>query len=373
MQKVLSTVACNLDVDILGACLPLLEAERIEAIEWSFDTLYDHQQIPEWFHALLTAFSNEQRLIGHGVFFSLFSGKWLPEQQRWLHHLKRTCDTFRFDHITEHFGFMTGKDFHNGAPLNIPYNTATLRIGRDRLQRIYDACRCPVGLENLAFSYSLEEVKKHGRFLEELLEPVNGFIILDLHNLYCQIHNFDITFEEIIALYPLHRVREIHISGGSWDDSMVKPDKKVRRDTHDDSVPEEVFQLLQHTIPLCTNLQYVVMEQLGNGLQTEARKQVYRDDFLRMQKIVHLAESPRPSNNFMPAIFSLPDVPAQDSTLYLQQQELSYILESAPTYEAAILALQGSSLAHSDWRVESWEPYMIETAINIAQKWKHGW
>lgn len=239
MPRILSTVACNLDADILAACLPLMEESRVEAIEWSFDALFKVKEIPPWFLELLTAYSKEKRLIGHGVFFSLFSGKFLQEQKDWLKQLKQTCSDFQFDHITEHFGFMTGKDFHHGAPLNIPFTQTTLAIGRDRLKRIYEASNCPVGLENLAFSYSLDETKRHGIFLEQLLEPVNGFIILDLHNLYCQINNFDIAFDELITLYPLDKVREIHISGGSWDDSVTEPGRRVRRDTHDDAVPKK--------------------------------------------------------------------------------------------------------------------------------------
>lgn len=349
-----------------------MEESRIEAIEWSFDALFKVKEIPSWYLELLAAFSNEKRLIGHGVFFSLFSGKWLPEQAEWLKHLKKTCEDFQFDHITEHFGFMTGKDFHHGAPLNIPYTSTTLNIGRDRLKRIYEACRCPVGLENLAFSYSLEEVKRHGDFLEQLLEPVNGFIILDLHNLYCQIHNFNIPFEEIIALYPLHKVREIHISGGSWEGSLADPSKTVRRDTHDDAVPEEVFLLLEKTIPLCPHLKYVVLEQLGNGLLTEESRLAFYNDFLRMENIVSAQVLPAPIFNSFHPLSILPPgvVVSEDETLYQQQLELSSILESSPSYASAMHSLSTSSLAHSDWKIETWEPYMIETAIKIAQKWK---
>ena len=89
-----------------------------------------------------------------------------------------------------------------------------------------------------------------------------------LHNLYCQLQNFNISFDKLIVLYPLNRVREIHISGGSWDDSLIEPTRKVRRDTHDDVVPAEVFDLLKLTIRYCPNLKYVVLEQLGNGLTT---------------------------------------------------------------------------------------------------------
>ena len=80
MPRILSAVACNLDADILTACLPLMEESRVEAIEWSFDALFKVKEIPPWFLELLTVYSTEKRLIGHGVFFSLFSGKFLQEQ-----------------------------------------------------------------------------------------------------------------------------------------------------------------------------------------------------------------------------------------------------------------------------------------------------
>ncbi len=345
----------------------------MEAIEWSFDTLFKFKQIPPWFLDLLHAFSEENRLIGHGVFFSLFSGKWSPAQADWLNHLRQTCSKFHFDHITEHFGFMTGKDFHHGAPLNIPYSQITLDIGRDRLKRIQDACRCPVGLENLAFSYSLDEVKRHGLFLEQLLEPVNGFIILDLHNLYCQIHNFSIPFDELIQLYPLDKAREIHISGGSWDDSSIDPNRIIRRDTHDDFVPKEVFDLLELSIAKCPNLEYVVLEQLGNGLSTEESRRLFYRDFLNMQQIVSQKNEilrPESSNSFMPSNeLSLGNI-VEDEILYEQQLQLSSILETAVSYDDAIGSLHRSSLAGTDWQIEKWEPYMIETAMKIAQKWK---
>lgn len=370
MPGILSAVACNLDVNILAACLPLMEESRVEAIEWSFDALYKVKEVPDWFRELLTAFSDENRLIGHGVFFSLFSGKWLPEQEAWLSHLQQTSKAFNFDHITEHFGFMTGKDFHHGAPLNIPYSTSTLNIGRDRLRRIYNACGRPVGLENLAFSYSLDEVKRHGAFLDQLLAPVNGFIILDLHNLYCQLRNFDLAFDDLIALYPLDKVREIHISGGSWEDSVASPDRSIRRDTHDEAVPPEVFRLLEMTIPKCPHLKYVVLEQLGAGLSSESSRQGFYNDFLHMQEIVSKADIDREVNLFLP-LMPLSTGPAvEDLSLYDQQLELSAILETAGSYDGAMQLLAQSSLAHSDWRIEQWEPYMIETAVKIARKWK---
>lgn len=376
LSPVLSAVSCNPDNQLLEAALPLFAAEKIEAIEWSFDTLYKSHHIPEWFTELLEAFGKENRLIGHGVYFSLFSGKWTFGQQRWLDHLRKISSHFQFDHITEHFGFMTGEDFHKGAPISVPYTASTLAIGRDRLRRIYDACGCPVGLENLAFAYSLSEVKRHGEFLAELIEPVNGFIILDLHNLYCQLQNFSQDFSELIRAYPLDRVREIHISGGSGEFSETNPAKNIRRDTHDDSVPEAVFELLRQTLPMCPNLKFVVLEQLGTALEGEESQRQFQADFDRMQSIVKAFEKqrfPLKINRFIPSSLAIPHHVPEDLWLHLQQQELANILEDAPDAATAFRQLQRSSLGRSEWQVESWSPYMLETALKIAQKWVKGW
>ncbi|QJX49048.1 DUF692 family protein [Hymenobacter taeanensis] len=370
---IFSSIACNLDANILTAAFPLLEDERVEALEWSFDTLFWAEQVPEWFTALLQAYAAQNRLVGHGVYFSLLSGRWTAEQQQWLQHLKALAGQFAFDHITEHFGFFTGQNFHSGAPLPIPYTSTTLRLGQDRLHRMQEACRCPVGLENLAFAYSLDEVKRHGEFLEKLVEPVNGFLILDLHNLFCQLHNFSVSYEALLALYPLERVREIHISGGSWEASGQVPGRQIRRDTHDEAVPEEVFQLLEQTLPRCPNLKFVVLEQLGTGLKTESSQAQFRADFRRMQQLINHYRSTthrQASQLFLPQQPYSAGPVAEDAQLHTQQQQLSHILETAPSYAEARQLLQTSALAHTDWKIEEWEPHMLETAISIAQKWK---
>jgi len=375
MAEIYSSIACNLDTHILQAALPLFEQEKVEAIEWSFDTLYKFGEIPTWFTDLVSEFSSHHRLIGHGVYFSLFSGKWSPGQEEWLARLKKLSAEFNFEHITEHFGFMTGEDFHKGAPISIPLTPATLALGKDRLQRIQDACQCPVGLENLAFSYSIEEVSKHGTFLDQLVEAVNGFIILDLHNIYCQVHNFGIDFADILRLYPLNKVREIHISGGSWDDTLTPARKPVRRDTHDESVPEAVFEFLAKAIPQCPNLKFVVLEQMGTALETQASQVAFQSDFLRMDSIVKsLARKslPIPAHLFAPLAGPAHPVPLEDPDLYKQQMQLSHILETAANVSEAHAMLRASDLRNNAWEVENWAPYMLETAMAIAQKWKNG-
>ncbi len=236
--------------------------------------------------------------------------------------------------------------------------------------RIYDACQCPVGRENLAFAYSLEEVKRHGAFLEKLVASINGFVILDLHNLYCQSHNFSLPFTELLKLYPLHLVREIHISGGSWQAAHSDSLKTIRRDTHDYAVPEEVFDLLKISLPKCNEVKYVVMEQLGTALQTPDSSANYRDDFSRMRQIVHQSDIKKRQQSFIPSTpVSLNEI-IEDERLDRQQRVLSDILEHSITLEDALSRLHQSPLAHSSRKIETWDKDMLETAMMIAQKWK---
>lgn len=375
MPNILSSIACNLDRNILTTALPLFQSAQVQAVEWAFDSLYQQPEIPLWFESLLHTFADAGRLIGHGVYFSIFAGKWSTEQEQWLIDLEELARKYPFDHVTEHFGFMTGGDFHCGAPLSVPYTPTTLAIGQDRLRRIQQAAQCPVGLENLAFAYTPEEVWRQGDFLDRLLTPVNGFLILDLHNLYCQLHNFQLTFDNLIQAYPLERVREIHISGGSWEATKSAPEKPIRRDTHDDGVPEEVFQLLIKTLPLLPNLKYVVLEQLGFGLETVEQQNQFRQDFNRMQQIVESfdpASTDAGLNAFEPPESLPASRPAQSLELQKDQKILSYILEESDSLPEAQLALSESRLAKSAWQVEHWSPQMLETAMRIAQKWKKG-
>ena len=364
-----ATISCNLDKGILASALPLFTTSEIDAIEWSFDTLYNHRNIPHWFGELLEAFGKENRLVGHGVYFSVFASKISEDQQKWLLNLSKKSARYNFDHISEHFGFMTGEHFHNGAPVSLPLNDSFLKIGRDRLKRLSRAAGKPIGLENLALAYSHDDVKKQGEFLEKVLEPVNGFMILDLHNLYCQCHNFDIDYQILLNSYDLSMVREIHISGGSWESSAFT-DKQIRRDTHDDRVPQEVFDMLVHTLPLCTNVKFVVLGQIGDGLIELPNQLQFQNDFRKMKSYLKPDKSQAFKNDFTAPAFDLPASPYEEEALFQEQQILSNILETAISVQDARRMFKQDGLKDSDWQTDKWADHMLDTAIQIAQKWK---
>lgn len=134
---------------------------------------------------------------------------------------------------------------------------------------------------------SRDDVLVHGEFLDQLLEPINGFLLLDLHNLYCQARNFDVAPDELVTSMPLERVREVHVSGGSW--STVRAPggpQPFRRDTHDSAVPDDLFALLAFTVSRCPQLEVVFVERLGGTLSEPLDVVQYHDDYKRIMSIV---------------------------------------------------------------------------------------
>jgi uncharacterized protein (UPF0276 family) len=269
-----------LEPAFIAAALPLLESGSVNVLEWSFDIGWGPQSLPDWAGALLTEYSDESLLYGHGVTFSPLSGQWTDRQADWLRCFAEECELRSYQHVSEHFGFMTAADFHQSAPLPVPMTEATVRLGQERLKQLKGICNVPVGLENLAFAFGLDDVQRQGEFLDRLLEPVDGFLLLDVHNLFCQQCNFGMTPDALLDSYPLERVRELHISGGSWSESNAEPDRgPVRRDTHDQAVPDGAFAFLQTALGRCPNVELVIFERLGDTIFTTREAEQYVADF----------------------------------------------------------------------------------------------
>lgn len=244
------------DPVFVAAALPLLQEGRVDALEWSFDTAWQPSAATQ---AVLDAFANAGRLYGHGVSFSLLSARFTPRQQAWLDALATETSRRPYRHISEHLAFSTAGDRVDGAPLPCPHSEDLVRVGRERLAALHHAAGVPVGLENLAIALAPSDVHEEGPLLDAILEPVDGFLLLDLHNLWCRAVNFGLDADALLDAYPLSRVRELHVSGGSWDSGF-------RRDTHDNVIPVPVLELLKRTLPRCPRLEVVVVERLARSV-----------------------------------------------------------------------------------------------------------
>lgn len=278
-------IAIAPSLKFLEAALPLFAGEKIEIIEWSFDTLKDAADEPAWLSLLLKEYGEKNRLLGHGVFYSLLDANWSSRQENWLKKVRQETLSHKYCQISEHFGLMSSANAHSGFPLPIQLSNPVLQIGIDRLKRLQATAQVDVGIENLALTANVADILEQGEFLFKLVNPVNGFVILDLHNIYCQSENFNIDMMTIIKSYPLSLVKELHISGGSWDTDPTLS-RKIRRDTHDGRIPEVILEILPEVLKICPFLAFIIFEKIEDSFLTEKDGIDFRADFQKIREII---------------------------------------------------------------------------------------
>ncbi len=272
------------------AVLPLFEDGAIDALEYSFEIGWSPRGLPAWATALLDHYGEAGRLWGHGVTMSPLSADNDEHHDRWLSRVADACQRWSFNGVSEHYGFMREGSLHGGAPLPPPAGSATNRRGAEALRRLAETTGVPVGLENLALALSERDVWAQGPAITAMLEAVDGYLVLDLHNLDCQVRNFGVDPIVLLESFPLDRVRCLHVSGGSWSHPKAggKP-RRFRRDTHDTTAPASVLELLPAAVARCPSVQTVIIERLGPTVVTAADQVAVRDEALAIRALLREA------------------------------------------------------------------------------------
>lgn len=269
------------------AALPLFERGWIDALEWSFDAIWDRTP-PPWLPPLLEHYADAGRLWAHGVSYSPGSVDGGTRHDDWLARLagERTIAGARG--ISEHVGFMVAGSLDAGAPLPLCDGAAAREVLIANLARMAEITGMPVGLENLALALHPDDVWRQGDLVAAVLDAVDGYYVLDLHNLWCQLVNFGLDVDDVLATQPLARVTCVHLSGGSW---WTPPGagQAVRRDTHDGAVPLDVLELLSRVLPRLPALEVVVLERLGDTVRDDRDAAALEADVLAIRQRLALA------------------------------------------------------------------------------------
>lgn len=372
-----------LQEDFLAATLPLFSNDEVEILEWSPDIGWAAPTKPEWANELLDFYSSADCLYGHGVNYSPMSAEWTAVDSAWIENLKRELEARKFVHFSEHFGFSRIGHLQQGAPLPIPFTTEAIRAGQFKLEKLAHTTGGRIGLENLALAFNKGDAMQQGRFLEELLQPFDGFVLLDLHNLYCQMENFGLSADELLGTYPLERVREIHISGGSWSESRKT---RIRRDTHDNEVPDEVLALLPLVLAQCPNVEAVILERIGGTMPSAEQQARFREDYRAIAKIIeqhaqrhvggeaavdkaktHLSQVEPSQSSGVP---SSECSQSSDQTEILRyQNKLMELLQSEQSPERIIAELSSAFEGELAECANLSQPRMIAVGQELVKKW----
>lgn len=201
-------------------------------------------------------------IVVHGVELSIGSAHGL--NNAYLEMLDHFQDEWSFLWHSEHLGFQTiaGDDdstLEIGVPLPMPATVEAVELVAARSATIQQRYGVPFLLENPAHYFrdlpTDPEIGSESGFLHAITKESGCYLLLDLHNLYCNAVNHHFDAHEVINKLPLDRVIEIHVAGGSWRDGFWM-------DAHDGRVPEPVWKLLEYVLPMAPSVAGVVFELL---------------------------------------------------------------------------------------------------------------
>jgi uncharacterized protein (UPF0276 family) len=201
-------------------------------------------------------------VVVHGVELSIGSAHGL--NSAYLNMLDSFQKEWPFVWHSEHLGFQTiagdnDSRLEIGVPLPMPATVEAVELVAERSASILKRYDVPFLLENPAHYFSElpadPEIGNEYRFLSAFTEKSGCYLLLDLHNLYCNAVNHHFDAHDVIDSLPLDRVIEIHVAGGSWRDGFWM-------DAHDGRVPEPVWELLEYVLPMAPNVAGVVFELL---------------------------------------------------------------------------------------------------------------
>ncbi len=187
--------------------------------------------------AVLERVRRDLPLVLHGV--SLGVGSPGPPLAGYLRQLRELADACQPAWVSDHlcWGHADGLFSHDLLPL--PYTEEALAHVVDNVQRVQDALRRPILLENVSsyVGFSTSQLPEW-EFLSEVAERSGCLLLLDLNNILVSAHNHGFSPEQYLAGLPAARIQQLHLANHSQ-----LPTHKF--DDHRGPVPEAVWQLFE--------------------------------------------------------------------------------------------------------------------------------
>jgi uncharacterized protein (UPF0276 family) len=205
--------------------------------------------------ALLKKLAGQVPIVLHSIGLSIGSAEIFDKEYAlnlisWAHQLHSPW-------ISEHLSFTRvgkGIELNAAIALPLPYDQDVLDLLVPRVRFLTNRLKCPFLLENNVyyFSYPEQEFTEES-FLNELSLQAGCMMLLDLHNLYTNAVNHSFDPRNYLEQLNLDKVLEIHVAGGV---RMMG----FHTDSHTGPVPEDVWRLLEFTVPRTKHLRGITFE-----------------------------------------------------------------------------------------------------------------
>jgi len=231
----------------------------IECLEFIAEDYYHCAQTDSRIHGL-AQLAKMVPLSLHGVTLGLASAA--AVELRRTDGMARLCEAVHPAFWSEHLSFVRGGGAEIGHLAAPPRSESTV----EGTLRNIDALTAHVGvkplLENVATLITPPcSTMSETRWLSAIVEGAGAFMLLDLHNLYANAKNSGLDPFQMLDELPLHRVRQIHLSGGIDIPAPMGGTRLLDDHVHD--VPNAVFDLLEAVARKTPNHLMVIVERDG--------------------------------------------------------------------------------------------------------------
>ena len=218
-----------------------------------------------FFHRLVTLKKQTNKpVVGHGVGLSLSGQSRRDEarRKRWLSRIAEDHKSLQFAWYTDHLGISAPAGMAATLPLPVWQTESSARFLTRQLRRLQNIVPL-VGVENSVFYFTPQDPLREPAFLKQALAEQGMHLLLDLHNVYTTAQNVGFDPVEYLQQIDFDLVIELHLSGGTMSDASWLPSgKSLRLDSHDDGIPDRVWELFDWVLPRCPKLKGVTLERM---------------------------------------------------------------------------------------------------------------
>jgi uncharacterized protein len=196
--------------------------------------------------------------------------------------MRRCWERLRFpwhsDHLAFHLADLHGARANAGITLPMARDRESLDLLIPRIATVMRDVPAPFLLENNVYYFDIPDAQyDEAQFLNALCRESGCGLLLDLHNLYTNSRNHGVDAMAMLSELDLDLVGEIHIAGGMVLDGFYL-------DAHSDVVPDDVWTLLEWTLPRCPNIGGVTFELFGSWVDAVGLEKV-RQQLQRMRAL----------------------------------------------------------------------------------------
>ncbi len=162
-----------------------------------------------------------------------------PVDARLVAQLAELTEVINAPWVSDHVCFTAAGGVRLGHLTPVQWTRANAALMAGKARTVSREVGRPLLLENIAYTFVVPGELGEGQFITSVLEESDCYLLLDVANVFANATNLGFDPVQRLNELPLHRLRQIHVAGGTWEDGVLA-------DSHDAPVSAGVWELLRH-------------------------------------------------------------------------------------------------------------------------------